>query len=33
LKAVKYYRVFWKSIDSHKDLEEADALLREMKFP
>ncbi len=29
LKAKKYENVFWKSIDSHKDLEEADRLLRE----
>lgn len=31
LKAIRYFDVLWKSIDSHKDLEEADALLREMK--
>ncbi len=28
LKAYKYTGVFWKSIDSHKDLEETDKLLR-----
>lgn len=28
LKAVKYTEVFWKSVDTHKDLEEAEAMIK-----
>ena len=33
LKAIRYHRCFWKSIDVHKDIEEAAVALRKEGFP